>query len=497
MTAGRKRTLVAGAIALAAAGAVTRGIGAVYHIIVARMVGAEVLGLFQMALPLYRLASGAALLGFHIAVVSRIADSLGRSRPDEAREYARAALAAASFSGLAAGALVWVGAPLMVPLLFDDVRLVLAIRCLGLLLVPSTITAVLRGILRGFGGAVAVAGANVAEAVFRVPSVLAMLVAFLPFGAGAAAAAMVCGMVVGELGSLAILGLRVRPLMAGGGGAGRRSSISSGRYTRDLLRLGLPAMVSVMLNSIMSVVNAALVPRQLQAAGLTQSEAAQAFGEVTGMVAPMLYFPMMAIGPIIQVVTPAVAERMGAKQYGRVADLLRKAFFIAGAVGAVFSAVLFLVPGLIGRVLYGAPHIAPLVRPLSVAAPFVYLGMVCSGVLHGLGQMAPVTANVFAGNVARCVLICTLVSRPGWGAAVAVWAMVADHVVTAVLNIACLGWFMGLAKLGLGFSTERRSRSGCTPPSGGAPAVVLLPMEENLRRGPCSAPSTSLLRVRS
>ena len=157
----------------------------------------------------------------------------------------------------------------MVPLLFDDVRLVLAIRCLGLLLVPSTITAVLRGILRGFGGAVAVAGANVAEAVFRVPSVLAMLVAFLPFGAGAAAAAMVCGMVVGELGSLAILGLRVRPLMAGGGGAGRRSSISSGRYTRDLLRLGLPAMVSVMLNSIMSVVNAALVPRQLQAAGLT------------------------------------------------------------------------------------------------------------------------------------------------------------------------------------------------------------------------------------
>ena len=144
MTAGRKRTLVAGAIALAAAGAVTRGIGAVYHIIVARMVGAEVLGLFQMALPLYRLASGAALLGYHIAVVSRIADSLGRSRPDEAREYARAALAAASFSGLAAGALVWVGAPLMVPLLFDDVRLVLAIRCLGLLLVPSTITAVLR-----------------------------------------------------------------------------------------------------------------------------------------------------------------------------------------------------------------------------------------------------------------------------------------------------------------------------------------------------------------
>ncbi len=70
-----KRTLVAGAVTLALAGAVTRGIGAVYHIVAVRVAGPEALGLFQMAMPIYRLASGVASIGFHVAVVRLISAS--------------------------------------------------------------------------------------------------------------------------------------------------------------------------------------------------------------------------------------------------------------------------------------------------------------------------------------------------------------------------------------------------------------------------------------
>ena len=64
--------------------------------------------------------------------------------------------------------------------------------------------------------------------------------------------------------------------------------------------------------------------------------------------------------------------------------------------------------------------------------------MVSNGVLYGLGHVASVTVSVFAGNLTRCILICTIV--PTWGIFGAVWALVADHVVTALLNIACLGF---------------------------------------------------------
>jgi stage V sporulation protein B len=445
MAKGGRRTLVAGAVSLALAGAVTRGIGAVYHVVIVRAVGPEALGLFQMAMPVYRLASGVASMGFQVAVVRLIADGLGRRRPEEARAYARSAVMAAMISGPAMGLLLCFGAPHLATFLFKDTRLTLPIICLGLLLIPATISTILRGIVRGFGATPSLAGANIAEAALRVPGALAMLAVFLPFGMGPAAAAMVGGMIVGELGSLAVLGFKTRSLMAdrspGEPLPSRKSKRDSG-HGRALLRLGIPAMISGLLNSLISLVNAALVPRQLQSAGFTQSGEAQAFGQVTGMVAPLLYLPMSLVGPVIQVVTPAVAERMGAGRRDRVLELLRKAFFLAGAAGVVYAVMLALVPGRIGHILYGAPHIAPLIRPLSVAAPFVYLGIVSGGVLYGLGHVGSVTISVFAGNLTRCILICTMVPKPAWGILGAVWALVADHVVTAILNIACLGWFM-------------------------------------------------------
>lgn len=443
MAKGGKRTLVAGAVTLALAGAVTRGIGAVYHVVVVRVAGPEALGLFQMAMPVCRLASGVASIGFHVAVVRLIADSLGRRRPEEARAYARSAVMAAMISGPAMGLLLCFGAPCLATFLFKDTRLTLPIICLGLLLIPATISSILRGIVRGFGAARSLAGANIAEAMLRVPGALAMLAVSLSFGMGPAAAAMVGGMIVGELGSLAILGFKTRSLMADRRPGEPPPSGKSKRHSAHvgaLLRLGIPAMISGLLNSLISLINAALVPRQLQSAGFTQSGAAQAFGQVTGMVAPLLYLPMLLVGPVIQVVTPAVAERMGAGRKDKVLELLRKAFFLAGTAGVVFAVMLALVPGRIGHILYGAPHIAPLIRPLSIAAPFVYLGMVSSGVLYGLGHVAPVTVSVFAGNVTRCILIYTM--APARGVLGAVWALVADHVVTAVLNIACLGWFV-------------------------------------------------------
>lgn len=448
MAKGGRRTLVAGAVTLALAGAVARGIGAVHHVVIVRAAGPEALGLFQMAMPVYRLASGVASMGFQVAVVRLIADSLGRKRPEEARAYARYAVMAAMIFGPAVGLVLCFGASYLATVLFRDTRLALPIICLGLLLIPATISTILRGIIRGFGATRSLAGANIAEAVLRVPGALAMLAVFLPFGMGPAAAAMVGGMIVGELGSLAVLGFKTRYLMAGKSPGEplpsrklppRTSKRDSG-HGRALLRLGIPAMVSGLLNSLISLVNAALVPRQLQSAGFTQSGAAQAFGQVTGMVAPLLYLPMLLVGPVIQVVTPAVAERMGAGRRDKVLELLRKAFWMAGAAGVVSAGMFAVVPGRIGHILYGAPHIAPLIRPLSVAAPFVYLGMVSSGVLYGLGHVASVTVSVFAGNLARCILIYTMV--PARGVLGAVWALVADHVVTAILNIACLGWFM-------------------------------------------------------
>ncbi len=436
-----RRPLVAGALALATSGAIARVIGAVYRIILVRTAGEEILGLFQMTMPLYHLAIGAATLGFHIALVQLVADSLGRRQPGDAKAYIRFALMGVTVGGVCIAVALWVTAPFLAERFFGDPRLETPIAYLGFLLIPAAICGVLRGSVQGWGGLPTVALANTTEAALRVPGVLVLLSLFLPFGAGPAAAAIVIGMVVGEVGSLGILGSKARTLLRSVDNS--RADYPQGPiwdwgYGKTLLALGLPVMVSGLLNNTMGLINAAMIPKQLMLAGLSQSEATAAFGQMSGMVVPLLYMPMVVIAPISQVMIPAVAERMARNRREKVDELLRKAFLAAGVVSVLASAAFWFLPSHLGQLVYAAPHIAPLLRPLALASPFVFFGMLGGGTLYGLGRTGTVMVNVFAGNAARFLVILTLVSDPRWGILGASWAIVADCAVTAILHLLSL-----------------------------------------------------------
>ena len=140
-----RRPVVAGALALMASGAVSRVIGAVYRIALVRTAGEEVLGLFQMTMPLYRLLIDVAAIGFHVALVQLVADSLGRRRVDDAKGYIRFALVTVTALSCLLATLLWFTGPTLAHTLYGDPRLETPLRCLGLLLLPAAICAIVRG----------------------------------------------------------------------------------------------------------------------------------------------------------------------------------------------------------------------------------------------------------------------------------------------------------------------------------------------------------------
>lgn len=439
-----KRPLVTGALALTASGIVARLLGTLYRIFLVRMAGEEVLGLLQMTMSLYHLAIGVATMGLSVAITQLVADAIGRRRQQDALVYMQTAFVIVVSASLAIAGLFWLSAPAIAQRFFADPRLEHAISSLGFLLIPAAICGVLRGIVQGWGGLPYIAVAGLLEVVLRVPGVLILLRFMLPFGIEVAVAAIIVGMVVGEAGSLVFLGAKVHSLVQGARSIRRKSRPERWRWrtAKQLLSLGVPVAASNLLNSAMGLINAAMVPRQLIIAGLTQSQATQAFGQISGMVLPMLYMPMVLIGPVTQVVIPAVAERMAQKRRDAVGALLRKAFAIAGGVAVVSAIAFWFFPELLGKILYNAPHIAPLIRPLAIAAPFAFLGSVAGGTLYGLGHTGAVMVHVFAGNVTRFLLIWLLVSDPAWGVFGAIWALVADHAVTSLLHLAGMVWYL-------------------------------------------------------
>lgn len=451
----RKRPLVAGAAALFLAGVANRIIGTIYRVLLVRTAGEEVVGLVQMSLPIYRVASTLATAGLFVAIARLAADARGARDAARARAYGRTGLTLTLCTALLAAAFLFLTRRLFANHFLTDPRTVVTLALFPLLLVPAALSQSLRGVLQGEERLTPVALSSFIEATSRVPIVLLLVAWLLPYGPQWAAGGVVVGLTAGEVLSLLYLAGCVRRSWAGAAPAPRRSRGGGRRRRRGrwllhaepplvkaLAAVALPVLFTGLVNGILGMFNVALIPRQLMSAGLEAAEATVQYGRLFGMALPILYMPMVAVHPLAHAAVPAVARRLAEGRRASVRRLLVQCFSVAAAVGALTAFALWNFGEELGLLLYGVGGLGTLIAPLALAAPFTYIGHVASGILYGLGRTGITMASSVAGNVVRLGLVILLVSDPRWGIVGALLAVVADYVLTALLDIAAVAVLM-------------------------------------------------------
>ena len=432
-------------MALFLAGVANRIIGTVYRVLLVRAAGEEVIGIFQMTLPVYRVASTLAGAGMHVAIARLSADASGSADPDAARRYGRVGVALTLFTALLAAFALFATRGLWANHFLTDRRTIVALSVLPLLLVPAALCQALRGVLQGEERLLPLAYSGLAEAISRVPIVLFLVAWLLPLGPEWAAGGIAAGLAAGEVVSLVLLLWFISrsklAIFKRAAAAGRPQRLSSffarnAKTAAALTAVAVPLLFSGLVNGILGMFNVALIPRQLLASGMDAAEATIQYGRLFGMALPVLYMPMVAIHPIVQASIPAVARRIAEGRTKAVRRLLFQCFGAAAAVATCSSLAFLLFGEQIGRALYGIDGLGALITPLAVAAPFAYLGHVAAGVLYGLGRTGITMANTIAGNIMRLSLIYLLVANPAWGIRGALWAVVADYALTSILDLA-------------------------------------------------------------
>lgn len=441
-----RRPLVAGAAALFAAGVANRIIGTFYRVFLVRVAGEEVVGLFQMTLPVYRVASTIAGAGLPVAIARLAADAHGARNPRLARRYGTIGLGLTLFTASLAGLVLFLSREFWAHHFLTDPRTAITLGVLPLLLVPAALSASMRGVLQGEERLTPVALSSFAEVTSRVPVVLLLVSLLLPFGAAWASAGIAAGLTFGELVSVAILLWCVRsiwPRRTEARRLRREGGVKLLLFDQrpmilSLFGVALPVLVSGLINGVLGVLNVALIPRQLIAAGHSAQEATILYGRLFGMALPALYMPMVAVHPLVHAAIPAVAKRLAEGRARSVARLLLQCFSVAAAVAAVSAAGFWHYGEEIGRLLYGVAGLGSLITPLAFAAPFVYVGHIAAGILYGMGKTGIALVNTVAGSGLRLALIYLLVADPEWGILGALWALVADYALTALLDLGAL-----------------------------------------------------------
>ena len=374
-------SVAAGAAALAAAGLMAKALSAVSRVLVARWLGAETVGLYEMAAPV--LATGLSLctLGLPVAASALIAAALGRGDAAAGTRLLRATRLLLLLGGVAAAVAV---ALLAGPLagLFGNPEAAGALRGIAPAIALAALLAGERSWLQAGGRVPASAAVLAVEQAARVAVALwaALACAHLAGShpAGAAAALAWSPGAGAAAGLAACLLLRRRPTPA----TSRPPAAQGPRPWRLLLRGGLPNWASGAMSALTTAIDVPLITWRLRAAGLDADAATAALGRLNGMAMPLAAGPAVLFGAVASALVPAAAADWARGDGRAVRRRGEGAYFWVLAAAAPCALALWQLAQPLSQLLYRNP---------AAAAPLAVLALL--GVPLGLSYVAAALAN--------------------------------------------------------------------------------------------------------
>lgn len=366
---------------------VTRGLGFVLRILQGRLLGAEAMGMLEMASGVQQLLLTPVVSGLPAAVSRLTAMEKGENRGQTLHAAEKMALR----RGAAMMVLGIVSAP-FAGLVLGDMRVVPLLLIFAPALPIVSVCCVMDGCAYGLGKAFSPAVSECAEQLVRIAVSVLLLTFFADLYLPIRAAVPTFAGLLGEGAGLMVMAAALR-------GVGRRDG-DERHIQRQLDRLALPMMGSRAGMSILRSVTGMLLPRLLVMYGLSSRDAAAQIGLLQGMVMPLLFLPGIVTGAFASLGGPQMAARKGRAQKHLAAKLILLSLF-AGMAGAV---LLYLFAPLIGDVLYGQSGVAPLLRKMSAGALFISLNHILSAMLMGLGRQKALFARQMVSGAATLML---------------------------------------------------------------------------------------------
>ncbi|WP_243421250.1 putative polysaccharide biosynthesis protein [Pseudoflavonifractor phocaeensis] len=399
----RRTSMVYGTLVLTGTGIAGQFLGFLYRILLSRLIGAEVMGLYQLIMPVYSVLMSLTAVGLTAAVSNLTASYSARGDWGTAGQVLRRCMGCfLILFAVLAGITALLYDPISVYLL-GDARTQTGL----LLLLPCVLLTGVENLHKHFfygGGRVGPpALVELWEQVIRAIAVLGLLVLFLPQNPERSVALIVLGMICCEVFSALTLVTLARRRLAGVG----QGSLAPAQADRKIFAIALPVGFTSLLGNLMGSANAVLIPQRLVAAGAEVEEAMAEFGVLCGMTIPMLCLPTAFIGALGLVLMPGLAQGAALGDRGLVRRRISRAMTAASVLLFPALALLVVVGPELGTILFREEGAGRYLLPLAVGVLLSCWQGVLGCALNGLGRQGAAARNsLLSGGVQ---LVCTYV----------------------------------------------------------------------------------------
>ncbi len=422
----RSSTLYA-TLLLTGTGLASQILGFFYRIALSRLIGAEIMGLYQLIMPVYFLLLSMASSGLTTAVSTLTAEYHALRRPAAIRQALRRCMLLLVGMVVCLGAVVIPASDAISVYLLGDARtrlgLVLLIPCLMLTGTEN----LHKHIFYGSGHVRPAAVTELCEQIIRAVAVLGLLLVFLPRNPERTVGLIVVGMVICEVFSAVTLVLLVRRHMKTAPPPDRTAA-----GWKRIASIALPVGFTALLGNLMGSINSVLIPQRLVVGGMEVSEAMSAFGVLTGMTIPLLNMPTALISAMCLILVPKLAQSFALKDKKAIHRRIDRALRATSVLMLPATALLVVIGPSLGELLFGDARVGDHMLPLAVGLLLCCYQSVLACVLNCVDRQSAAARNALICDAVQLAFTWFTVAIPGVG----LRGYVAGFLVSAVLGLA-------------------------------------------------------------
>lgn len=402
-------------------GVITRICSFVFRIYLSRKLGAEALGIYQIACSIFVLFACFSSSGLPVTISRKTAQDEARGAMRHSDSMFTTAMIGALIMAVAI-CLFFVLVPNSLNLLFTDKRCADIFMILLPALISTAVYSIIRAWFWGKKKYLIFSGMELFEELLKIILTVSLIPMCL-FGS-LHSKTVALAYVIGDF----ICAIVLIILYAIKGGKPAKPM-----YLKELTKSAVPITSTRLFGSLVSSAMALLLPSLLVSAGMEVSQATAEFGRAGGMMIPLILAPTTIVGSLAVVIVPELATattKNGAIAAGR---SISKAMIFSAAVTVIFMSVYLAGGKDIGVLLYKDSRAGELILYSAVIMLPLTLNQLSATMLNSLGK----ENWTFLTNLVSSVILMTLiVILPKYiGIMAYTVALGAYHLVGLVMNV--------------------------------------------------------------
>ena len=432
-----RSSFVKGAAILAAAAFISRFIGLFYRVVLTRAIGAEGVGLYQMAYPLYTFLLVFSVSGIPIALAKIVSEKIALGKKMEAFRVFQIALKLSTGFGVVFSLFLILFAKPLIALFHLDPRGYYTIIAIAPAIFVVSIMAVYRGFFQGMQNMVPTAISQIIEQIIRMVTIVGLAYLFLPFGIPMAAAGATFSAGTGAIAGVIVMfyyWVRHKKLISAMKTEGSISTEPTRLIVRRLAAYAIPVVVAASIVQLMNMIILVVVPRQLQVIGFSVEQATALYGELTTALV-LVQFPNIITTSLQTSLIPSISGAFALGHLDNIRNQTKTALRLSFMLALPCSVGLYVLAEPLCSIIFGLPSVAITLRVLAWSNIFIFLQQTSSGVLQGTGKVKSPATNLLIGALFNGVMCYFLTAVPAFGIRGAAWGTVMGFAAAAILNL--------------------------------------------------------------